>query len=113
MAVRRKLRKETTPAEQRLWSQIRRVQLEGLRFRRQFGIGPFIVDFYCPQARLAIEVDGPSHYEEGAQESDRSRQAFLERRGIRVLRFTNREVHEQIEGVLSAIQRALGDMSSQ
>ncbi|MCK6685641.1 MAG: endonuclease domain-containing protein [Thermoanaerobaculia bacterium] len=105
--IRRQLREDSPPAEQKLWAHIRRRQIGGHRFRRQYGIGPFVVDFYCPEARLVIEVAGPSHYEPGEPERDRCRQEYLEKHGLRVLRFTNTEVLEETDRVVEAIWKAL------
>ena len=97
----REMRKEPTPAEDALWQRLRRKQLHSLRFRRQHPIDRFIVDFFCAEAQLVIEVDGSVH--EQQQEYDELRQMFIESRGLRVLRFTNDEVLGQIEGVLERI----------
>ena len=103
---RRQLRAAAPPAEQRLWQHLRCGQL-GARFRRQYGIGRYVVDFYCPALKLAIEVDGDSHFQDGAPDYDQQRQAFIEAAGIRVLRFTNREVYEQPDDVLAVISEAI------
>jgi very-short-patch-repair endonuclease len=92
-------------AEVLLWSRLKGKQLDGHKFRRQFGVGEHIVDFYCPQLRLAIEVDGDSHYTSSAQERDTERQSVIESYGISFLRFTNREVCENIDGVLENIRK--------
>jgi len=92
---RRRLRRESPLAEQRLWLRLRNRQLMGYRFRRQYGVGPSVLDFYCPEVKLAIEVDGDSHFEAG--EYDRERQRYIESLGIRVLRFTNREVFKRLD----------------
>ena len=76
-------------------------KLMGYRFRRQYGIGPYVLDFYCLGLKLAIEVDGDSHFEAG--EYDRERQRYIESLGIRVLRFTNREVFERLDDVAGGI----------
>jgi len=87
-----------------LWSRLRNNQLHGLKFRRQYGIGSYIVDFYCPKIRLAIEIDGDSHFtDENLIASDGKRQQFIETYGIEFLRFTNKEITENIEGVLNSI----------
>jgi very-short-patch-repair endonuclease len=106
--LRRRLRNEPTPAEAELWSRLRRGQLRGHRFRRQYSIGPFCVDFYCVQAKLVIEVDGDTHFTPEAKQYDAQRQSYIEAFGIRFLRFTNVEVHDNLDGVLEAIARALG-----
>ena len=95
------------PAEIILWQRLRNRQVEGYKFRRQYSIGRFVVDFYCSERRLAIEVDGESHFVEGADLRDRERQGIIEDVGIRVLRFTNREVYENLEGVLYKIGEQL------
>lgn len=106
--LRRRLRKEMPRAEVILWSRLRRGQLRGHRFRRQYSIGPYSVDFYCAQARLAIELDGDTHFTPEAKQSDARRQQYIESFGIRVLRFTNVELYDNLDGVIEAIARALG-----
>jgi very-short-patch-repair endonuclease len=101
----RQMRTAQTPAEEMLWQHIRRKQIGGFRFRRQHPIDRFIVDFYCPEARLIIEVDGAIH--DYTQAEDAIRQEFLESLGLRVVRFTNGEVFQQLNGVLEAISDAL------
>jgi len=86
-----------------LWSRLKDKGLGGYKFRRQFSIGKFVIDFYCPKLKLAIEIDGDSHFVKGADERDRERQTLIETFGITFLRFTNREIHENIEGVLNKI----------
>jgi very-short-patch-repair endonuclease len=95
----RQMRHEPTPAEQKLWQRLRGKQLMGLKFRRQHPIDRFIVDFYCRQARLVVEVDGPIH--DYTVEEDAIRQEFIEFQGLRVLRFTNDQVLREIEAVLA------------
>ena len=105
--LRRRLRKEMPPAEVLLWSRLRRGQLRGHRFRRQYSIGPFSVDFYCVRAKLAIELDGDSHFTQEARPSNARRQQYIESFGIRVLRFTNVELYDNLDGVVEAIARVL------
>lgn len=100
----RQLRKKPTDAELRLWSAIRRRQLDGLRFRRQVPLGAFIVDFACYDARLVIELDGGQHVESG--DDDAARTQWLESRGFQVLRFWNDEVFKNLDGVLTVIRDA-------
>jgi len=100
---RRALRKEMPPAEVILWNILRGKSLSGFKFRRQYSIGPYIVDFYCSQLKLAIEIDGESHVVEGAETRDRERQAFIESKGVHVLRFTNTDVYESLEGIAAQI----------
>ena len=104
---RRELRRSMPSPEVLLWSRLNRRQLVGVKFRRQHSIGPFVVDFYCPAAKVAIELDGETHFRDGAVEYDAERQAYIERFGIRVLRFGNRDVFSNLDGVLSDIIRAL------
>ena len=106
--LRRRLRKELAPAEAQLWSRLRRGQLGGRRFRREYSIGPYCVDFYCVQAKLAIEVDGDTHFIPEAKQYDAQRQQYIGAFGIRFLRVTNVEVYDNLDGVVEAIARALG-----
>jgi len=101
----RNLRKNQTEAEKRLWYQLRRKGLGGYRFRRQAPIGPYVADFFCPAAKLIIELDGGQH--DGRQAEDARRSAWLEDRGYRVVRFWNNEVFENMEGVMGEIEKAL------
>ncbi len=91
--------------EWRLWSRLRLRQLDNQKFRRQVPLGPYVVDFACLQARLAIEIDGPTHDVRDAQ--DAARTASVENRGFRVLRFTADEVVDEIDGVVEGIRSAL------
>ena len=99
----KRLRNNPTPAEAILWQYLRRSQLGGYKFRRQQPIGPFIVDFYCSSLKLAIELDGSSH--DGKDGYDGYRESSIEGRGVRLVRFTNSEVMEDMEGVLTEIRR--------
>ena len=97
----RALRRDATPAERRLWQGLRRHQVNGLKFRRQVPLGPYIADFYCASAKLVIEVDGISHIN---SDSDSIRDAWMGQRGIRVVRVGNRDVLANLEGTLIAIR---------
>ena len=99
----KQLRQQPTEAETRLWRRLRRKQLGGLRFRRQAPIGPYIVDFFCPDAKLIVEVDGGQHADR--QDCDDRRTKWLEASGYRVVRFWNNDVLANTERVLSEIQR--------
>ena len=101
----RQMRKEPTAAEAKLWSRIRKEQIRGVKFRRQFAIERFITDFCSPQVRLIIEVDGPTH--QYTQEQDAIRQRYLEEAGFTVLRFSNLDVFNNIDGVLAVIERTV------
>ena len=108
----RSMRHEPSPAENRLWQHIRRRQLLGYKFRRQHPIHCYIVDFYCAEARLVVEVDGRSHDDTG--EYDAERTEVLEDIGLRVIRVTNWEVKHNLEGVLCFIVEALqGDVEDE
>ena len=102
-----RLRRALTDAEARLWYNLRRHGVAGFKFRRQHPFGPFILDFYCSEARLVIEVDGSQHFEAENELRDRERTRYLEERGLRVLRFTNREVMLETDAVLNVILEAL------
>ncbi len=103
---RQQLRNDLPPAEARLWQYLRGSQL-GSKFRRQYGIDIYVVDFYCPSAKLAIELDGSSHFEPGESIKDKKRQDYIESLGIRVIRFTNKEVYESLDDVVGLIQAHL------
>jgi very-short-patch-repair endonuclease len=102
----RKLRRETTDAESRLWRALCNRQMYGFKFKRQAAFGPYIVDFICIEAKLIVEADGGQHSEN--EEADGVRSQYFERLGCRVLRFWNHEVLEIFDGVLEAIAAALG-----
>jgi len=101
----RKLRSNTTPAENLLWKHLRKTQIAKYKFTRQHSVGPYIVDFCCRSVRLIIELDGGHHATQ--QESDIARQQDLEAHGYRVIRFWNNEVFENTEGVLFKIAEEL------
>ena len=104
LGVKRQLRKQMTPAELRLWHFLRFKQLEQMRFRRQHGIGPYVVDFFCPEKRLVVELDGDVHLKPQRQIMDREREGYLKKLGVRVLRYSNQQVIESIDGVLEDIR---------
>jgi very-short-patch-repair endonuclease len=104
---RRSLRNNMPKAEVMLWGKLRLRQVEGCRFRRQYSVGAFVIDFYCPELKLAIEVDGASHLQEGIPEYDAQRQGFLESKGIFVLRVTNDEVYGDLNVVVGSITEAV------
>ena len=96
-----------TDAERLLWSRIRRKQLKGLQFYRQKIIGNYIVDFYCPESKLVIEVDGGQHYRAEGKEKDHIRDDYMKKIGINVLRFSDRDVLKRIDAVMEKIWREL------
>jgi very-short-patch-repair endonuclease len=99
----RRLRKDVTDAEKLLWSKMRGKQLKGFQVYRQKPIGRFVVDFYCPKAHLIIELDGGQHYSEEMKSRDGLRDKYMESLGLRVLRFSDREIFENLTAVLEKI----------
>src|SRR6266700_713264 len=97
------LRRKATDAERRLWSRLRNRKAAGLKFRRQHPVGDRIVDFFCAEAKLAIEIDGSGHCRHFGQTSDLDRQIELYEEGIRVLRFYNSDIFENLDGVVNRI----------
>ena len=102
---RKELRNNLTPAEAAMWKFLQNSQLDGRKFRRQHSVGNYILDFYCPSEKLAIEVDGNSHDDDSAQIYDKQRTAFLNSKGIQVIRFENAEVFESEELVCEEIRK--------
>lgn len=105
--LRKTLRNDPTLAEQTLWKALKQSNLGGYKFRRQHSVGRYILDFYCPSQRLAVELDGDSHFTEEAIEYDRERTVFLNALKIRVLRFLNTDVHENLDAVYERILEEL------
>ncbi len=110
MRLRQRLRNQMPKAEVLLWCQLKDRQLLGQKFRRQYSIGPYVVDFYCPALRLAIELDGDSHFADGAAKHDEVRRCCIESYGIRIVRFLNTDVYENLDGVLEALARTMVEM---
>jgi very-short-patch-repair endonuclease len=107
----RKLRSDMTDAEQTLWEKLRRKQLHGVQFYRQKPIGPYIVDFHAPAARLVLEIDGSQHFETDATKRDAIRDDYLVKLGLHVLRFDNLQVLKETEAVLNVIDTAVRERS--
>jgi len=105
--LRQNLRNNMPPAERILWSQLKGGQLDKYKFRRQHSIDEFVLDFYCPQAGLAIEIDGDSHYETDKPKYDLERSRKIESHGIKIIRFTNTEVYDSLDGVIDQIIKQL------
>ncbi|MCG6875607.1 MAG: endonuclease domain-containing protein [Betaproteobacteria bacterium] len=105
---RRELRASLTPAESLLWHHLQRSKLQGRKFRRQHSVGPYVLDFYCPSERLAIELDGAAHDHELPGRRDVLRTTYLATTGVRVIRFENQDVVRNPEGVLESITRCFG-----
>ena len=98
---RRELRRNQTDAERALWGKVRNKQFFGMKFFRQYSIGPYILDFYCPTMKLVVELDGGQHNQDDKRGHDAARSKYLKSQGIDVMRFWNNEVLLDIEGVLS------------
>lgn len=107
LSYRRELRVNQTIAEIALWRRLRNGQLNDYKIYRQFGVGPFILDFYCNAKKLAIELDGSQHAEPEHLEYDKRRTAFLNSQGITVIRFWNNEVMENMDAVIEKIREFL------
>jgi len=101
----RELRQEATEAENILWEALRKRQLNNLKFRRQHPIMSYVIDFYCAQAALIVELDGSIHNDIDQKAYDKARQEDLEEKGYRVIRFTNTQVEKDLNYVLSAITK--------
>jgi very-short-patch-repair endonuclease len=99
----RELRKNMTPAERILWGALRGRQFAGYKFRRQQPFGEYVLDFFCSNTRLALEIDGETHL--GKEKPDERRSQWLEQQGIKVLRFWNTQVYDELEAVLEMIFR--------
>ena len=106
-----KLRREQTKEEAKLWLQF--LKRYPLQFRRQYVIGNYIVDFYCAEAKLIVEIDGPQHYEDKGMEYDTERTTYLEQYDVRVLRIPNNEVNQNFSGVCEYIDLAVKQSLSQ
>lgn len=101
--TRRNLRKNQTAAEKILWSKLRRKQLNGLKFFRQYSIKRYVVDFCCPSKRVVIELDGGQHYFGTQKIKDIQRTRYIQNKGFRVIRFSNLDVLKNISGVFDKI----------
>ncbi|MBN9519394.1 DUF559 domain-containing protein [bacterium] len=106
----RELRRALTPTEVILWDKLRDRQLGGYKFRRQQPLGPFYADFYCAEAKLAVELDGDTHV--GREAADAARTAFFASEGVVVIRFWNPEVYDNLDGVLAAVHAACAERAA-
>jgi len=100
---RRELRHNQTEAEKALWAHLRNKQFYGMKFFRQYSIGPYILDFCCPSMKLAVELDGGQHNQYEGKEYDAARSEYLKAQGIEVIRFWDNEVLLDMESVLSEL----------
>jgi len=107
---RKALRKNMTKAEAMLWSEIKGRKIEGCKFRRQFGVGSYVLDFYCPELKLAIEVDGATHLTNRELRYDIHRETEIENYSIHFLRFTNPEIYSDLYNVLEKIKLKIEEL---
>ena len=107
--LRRKLRKEPISCERKLWNKLRNNQL-GYKFRRQYGIGRYIVDFYCPKLKLVIEIDGATHSTEEEEERDEERQKYFESLGLTVKRYLNVDIINNFDEAIIDISKACDEL---
>ena len=108
----RNLRKNQTDAEKKLWAILRNRQVSRTKFRRQFSIGRYILDFYSPEYRLGIEADGGGHYEDRGRQRDKLRTRELSKLGVKILRFNDLEILNNIEGVWEVIRETIENKRS-
>ena len=110
---RRRLRKKTSSSEKIVWTYLRRKQILDERFLRQFSVDYYVLDFYCPRLRLAIEIDGDSHFiNQEAIDYDRERQDYIENLGITFLRFTNAQVNQSNDDVINEITNKVKELQN-
>ena len=106
---RRELRRNQTDAEKAFWAHVRNSQVFGMKFFRQYSVGPYILDFYCPTLKLAVELDGGQHNQQENREYDTARSAYLNAHGIEVIRYWNNEVLCEISGVLAQLEQRVAE----
>lgn len=109
---RKRLRADQTDAEKKLWDNLRNKQFQGLKFLRQYSVGKYVLDFYCPKFRLAIEIDGGQHNDPQIRKQDEERTNILQQNDIRVVRFWNNEVLNNLEGVLDQLSLEIQQITS-
>ncbi len=107
---RQELHRNITKAEAIVWQKLRCKQIENCKFRNQYSVAQFVLDFYSPEIKLGIEIDGESHFQDGAAHYDEERQIFIESAGISFLRFTNNEVYQNLNGVLEVIAQKIREL---
>lgn len=110
--IKRTLRSNMTGPEARLWSRLRARQLQRLKFRQQHGIGPYIVDFYCPEQSLIIDVDGDSHADADQVMKDKQREQYLQSLGLRVIRYIKDGIVKNLGGVLEDLAERISSRST-
>jgi very-short-patch-repair endonuclease len=104
---RRNLRNAMPTTEAILWGRLKGRQLLGCKFRRQYSVGAFVLDFYSAENKLGIELDGDSHFQEGKRQYDKDRDSFIGSFGIKIVRFLNADIYDNLDGVLEVIGRAI------
>jgi len=109
---RRELRRTQTDAERAFWAKVRNMQFHGVKFFRQYSFGPYILDFYCPEKKLAVELDGGHHNLPDGRENDAARTNYLNAHGIKVVRFWNNEVLGNIDGVLACLELKIASLNA-
>lgn len=102
---RKQLRNSLPPAEAKLWSLLKDSKLENKKFRRQHSVGPYVLDFYCPSEKLCLELDGAGHFTDGGYEYDTERTEYLRNLNIKVIRFENKDIFDNAEGILEEIKK--------
>ena len=105
LKIRKTLRNNLTPAEATIWKYIKNKRICNAQWRRQFSIGKYILDFYCPAAKLAIELDGNGHYKIEGDRYDYERENFISRKGIKIIRYENCEVWNSLELIIERIEK--------
>ncbi len=111
-SFRRYLRKNQTFAEQKIWSLVKGRRFHNLKFKRQHGIGPFIIDFFCAEKKLVIEVDGDIHAIELEKIKDLQREKYLQSLGLIILRYNNNDILNNLEGVLLDLEKVIQQVST-
>ena len=104
---RKELRNKGTAAEAVLWKHLQKSQMLGKKFRRQYSVGPYIVDFFCSECNLVVELDGAAHFSVLAEEYEADRKKYLEGLGLKIVRFENKTLYQNEEFVLATIREAL------
>ena len=108
---RRSLRNNMPKSETVIWSKLKGRQLLGYKFRRQYSVDRYVIDFYCPELKLAVEIDGDSHFQNDVENNEKYRQAFIESFGVQFLRFTNEDVFKNLDGVIETVRRTALEIS--
>ena len=111
--LRKELRNNGTPAEGRMWLMLKNRQIKGKKFRRQFSVGNFVLDFYCAELKLAVELDGAPHFTSVGVQYDEEREKYLLSQGIKVLRYENKIVFEDSEGIVDDIKNTIEQLEKE